>query len=220
MKTLIIAPHPDDEILGAGGTLLRKKLEKESTAWLIVTGMNRSYGYADEEISRRNNEIAKITKFFDFDEVHSLQLPPALLDTLPISTIVKSISDVIQSYEPDEVLVPHRGDVHTDHYVTYKASISSSKWFRHPSVKRILCYETLSETGLPTCSNDQFSPNVFVEITSFLDKKIEAMEIYSTEVGVFPFPRSKEAIEALARYRGSASGYPAAEAFQLINERS
>jgi LmbE family N-acetylglucosaminyl deacetylase len=219
MKILVIAPHPDDEVLGAGGTLLRYKFEGHSIAWLIVTGITEDFGWSPERIFERDLEIAKVTKFFHFDEVYNLKLPTTKLDTLPISDIVKKISDVIEDFSPDEILIPHVGDIHTDHQIVNKAVLSCTKWFRYPFIKRILAYETISETNFGLDVGCQFTPNVFVDISNFLSDKIKILEIYSSEIGIFPFPRSKLSIESLARYRGSTSGFIAAEAFQLLRER-
>ena len=134
--------------------------------------------------------------------------------------MVAGISDVFKIFEPEEVFVPHPSDVHTDHRIVFDAAASCTKWFRYPSVKRVLAYETLSETDFGLCADDQgFRPNVFIDIEPFLDGKLQAMDIYASEVGVFPFPRSHEAIRALATLRGAASGFKAAEAFQLLRER-
>jgi N-acetylglucosamine malate deacetylase 1 len=219
MRILVVAPHPDDEVLGAGGTLLRYKSEDNLIAWLIVTGINEDFGWSSHKITERDAEISKISKFFNFDEVHNLKLPTTKLDTLSMGDIVQKISDVIKSFSPDEILIPHLGDIHTDHQVVHNAVLSCTKWFRHPFVKRILSYETISETDFGLDTSRQFSPNVFVDISNFLDDKIKAMGIYSSEIGDFPFPRSKISIESLARYRGSSSGFYAAEAFQLLRER-
>jgi LmbE family N-acetylglucosaminyl deacetylase len=219
MKILVVAPHPDDEVLGAGGTLLRYKLEGNSIAWLIVTGIFEDFGLSPHKIAERDDEISKISKYFNFDEVHNLKLSTTKLDTLPMENIVQKVSDVIKSFGPDEILIPHLGDIHTDHQVVHNAVLSCTKWFRYPFIKRIVSYETISETDFGLDASRQFFPNVFVDISNFLDDKIKAMEIYSSEMGDFPFPRSKISIESLARYRGSSSGFYAAEAFQLLRER-
>jgi LmbE family N-acetylglucosaminyl deacetylase len=123
-------------------------------------------------------------------------------------------------FEPEEVFVPHPSDVHTDHRIVFDAVASCTKWFRYPSVKRVLAYETLSETDFGLGTNQAFRPNVFVNIEPYLAEKLQAMDIYVSELGVFPFPRSHEAIRALATLRGAASGFRAAEAFELLREIS
>ena len=110
--------------------------------------------------------------------------------------------------------------MHTDHRIVFDAVIACTKWFRYPSVKRVLAYETLSETDFSLNTNGRFYPNYFINISGYLEKKIELMSIYISEIAKFPFPRSYEAIRALATLRGAASGYIAAEAFQLLKERN
>lgn len=219
MKTIVIAPHPDDEVLGAGGTLLRRKAEGATVAWLVVTGITTGIGWSEEKIKQRADEIKRITALFGFDSVFELNFPTTQLDQVPMSDLVAAVSNVFKTFEPEEVLVPHPSDVHTDHRMVFDAVASCSKWFRYPSVKRVLAYETLSETDFGMCTQQGFQPNVFVNIEPYLDDKLRAMDIYASELGAFPFPRSHEAIRALATLRGAASGFKAAEAFELLRER-
>lgn len=220
MKTMVIAPHPDDEVLGVGGTLLRRKSEGAKVAWLAVTGISVKYGFSEEKVKARANEIKRVKEFFDFDEVFTLNFPATQLDQVAMRDIVAGFSSVFKSFKPEEVFVPHPSDVHTDHRVVFDAAVSCTKWFRYPTVKRVLAYETLSETDFGLGTEKGFRPNVFVDIEAFLEGKLRAMDIYASELGTFPFPRSYEAIRALATLRGAASGYLAAEAFELLRERS
>lgn len=220
MKTLVIAPHPDDETLGVGGTLLRRKSEKAKVAWLIVSGISVESGWSAEKVGERDDEIKRVGELFGFDETFVLDFPTTRLDQLPMSDLVAGISQVFKSFEPEEIFVPHPSDVHTDHSVVFHAVASCTKWFRYPHIKRVLAYETLSETDFGLGTDKGFCPNVFVDIEQFLDQKLRAMEIYKSEVGAFPFPRSHEAIRALAAVRGVAAGFKAAEAFQLLRERT
>jgi len=220
MNTIVIAPHPDDEVLGVGGTLLRRKAEGAKVAWLIVTSISVESGWSAEKVTERSNEINRIKKLFGFDEVFALNFPATELDRVPMRDVVVGIADVFRSFKPEEVFVPHSSDIHTDHHVVFDATASCTKWFRHPSIKRVLSYETLSETDFGLGASHAFRPNVFVDIQSFLDEKLRMMNIYKSEMGAFPFPRSQEAIRALAVLRGAASGFKAAEAFELLRERS
>lgn len=220
MKTIVIAPHPDDEILGVGGTLLRRKSEGKKVAWLIVTGISVQSGWDEEKVKQRSDEIRRVGELFCFDEVFTLNFPTTQLDRVPMSDLVAGISNVFKSFKPEEVFVPHLSDVHTDHRIVFDAVASCTKWFRYPSVKRVLAYETLSETDFYLGNSQYFRPNVFVDIESFLSEKLRAMDIYASELGEFPFPRSHQAIQALAELRGAASGFKAAEAFELLRERS
>jgi N-acetylglucosamine malate deacetylase 1 len=219
MKTLVVAPHPDDEVLGAGGLLLRRKAEGGEVAWLIITGITPESGWNKEKIQERANEIIEISNFFSFDETFRLNFPTTKLDQVPMADLVLAISDVFKTFKPEEVLLPHNSDVHTDHRIVFDAVASCVKWFRYPSVKRVLAYETLSETEFALSSAHNFHPNFFVNIEPFLADKLRAIDIYASELGDFPFPRSHEAILALAKLRGVASGFMAAEAFELLRER-
>ena len=219
MKTLVIAPHPDDEVLGVGGTLLRRKAEGHSLGWLIVTSIDAVDGWTDQQVRSRKQEVHKISQLFSFTEVFELGIPTTQLDIVPMKELVGAIAAVFASFQPNEVFVPHWGDVHSDHQAVFRAVASSSKWFRSHSVNRILAYETPSETDFGLNPNESFTPNVFIDISPYLNKKIGAMRIYESELGKHPFPRSEDSIHALATVRGATSGFQFAEAFQLLRER-
>jgi LmbE family N-acetylglucosaminyl deacetylase len=199
--------------------LLRRKAEGAELAWLIVTEMNEKGGWPAERVLHRDAEIARVAALFGFDQTFNLRLPAAKLDTLPMGELVSAFSSIFKSFEPEEVLVPHRGDVHTDHRVTFDVVAACAKWFRHSSVQRVLAYETISETEFGLSGEAGFQPNFFIDIGGYLERKLEIMAVYQTELGAFPFPRSIEALRALATLRGSTSGFLAAEAFQLLRER-
>lgn len=220
MKTIAVAPHPDDEVLGVGGTLLRRKAEGGEVAWLVITGISTDTGWPENQVKQRADEIERVSKIFRFDEVYTLNFPTTRLDSLPMGDLVAQISNALKSFEPDEIFVPHPSDVHTDHRIVFDAVASCTKWFRSPFIKRILAYETLSETECGLGVTRPFHPNVFVDINDYLEEKLRAMNVYESELGEFPFPRSHEAIRALAALRGAASGYRAAEAFELLRDRS
>ena len=222
MKTLVVAPHPDDELLGCGGTLLRRVAEGGTVAWLLMTAITEKAGWTVERIQQRSSEIDRVCNGLQITPCHfyALGFPSSELDFIPMSLLVKRISESFSDFQPDEVLLPFPGDVHSDHRVTFEAASACTKWFRYPSVKRVLAYETPSETDFgidPRGSG--FKPNVFVDIGPQLERKIELMKIYSSEIGEFPFPRSEEALRALAQLRGSQAGYEAAEAFSLLVQR-
>jgi LmbE family N-acetylglucosaminyl deacetylase len=216
----VIAPHPDDEILGVGGTMLRRKAEGGEIAWLIVTGISADAGWSHDRVAQRANEIERVAEFFAFDRVDDLNLPAAALDTVPVADLVAEIARVLHAFEPADVYVSHVSDVHSDHRIIFEAAASATKWFRQPSVKRIFAYETLSETDFGLGRTQGFHPNVFVDIEPYLERKLQGLSIYGSELGNAPFPRSLEAVRALAVLRGAASGYLAAEAFELLRDRS
>lgn len=219
-KVLVVAPHPDDETLGCGGTLLKHKEQGDEIHWLICTHIHQQYGYALDRVVQRELEIEKVKSLYGFTSLTHLKYPTSRLDTIPMTELVETIGNVFREIQPEIIYLPYRGDVHTDHAVVFDAVISCTKWFRYPFVKKVLAYETLSETefGLnPDLSG--FRPNVFVDISDYLDRKLEIMSVFASEMGEFPFPRSKKAIRSLAYVRGASAGYQVAEAFMLLKER-
>jgi LmbE family N-acetylglucosaminyl deacetylase len=219
MKILVVAPHPDDETLGCGGTILRHVSEGHEVHWLIVTEMSVAGGFSEERISSRNEEIKKVAKEYGFADVHQTKLPTTQLDIIPKSKLIEAISSVVAKIEPHTMYLPYRSDVHSDHAAVFDATVSCTKTFRYPYIKRVLAYETLSETEFSLRPDDSgFRPNVFIDVTKFAQKKIDIMRIYAGEMGKFPFPRSKEVMQAQMQLRGSTAGVEAAEAFMLLKE--
>jgi LmbE family N-acetylglucosaminyl deacetylase len=218
-KVLVIAPHPDDETLGCGGTLLKHIYEGDEVCWLIMTSISESLGFSSERIQSRASEIRAVADTYNFKKIHCLELPTTQLDTLPKSDLVKAIGTVIGDISPNILYIPYRNDVHSDHAAVFDASISCSKTFRYPSIRQICAYETLSETEFGLRPDDPgFRPNLFVDISLWITKKVDIMRMYSGEMGPFPFPRSEECIRAQAMMRGSQAGVQAAEAFMILKE--
>jgi LmbE family N-acetylglucosaminyl deacetylase len=219
-KSIVVAPHPDDEVFGAGGTILRRKTEGAQVAWLVLTAPSADLGWTSGQVQRRAGELRQVAAALGFDQVFNLDFPAAQLDRLPMAVLVQAVAEVFEAFRPEEVFVPHPADAHTDHRLAFTAVASCAKWFRQPSVKRLLAYETLSETDAGLGCGPGFRPSLFVDITPYLEAKLQAMSIYASELGEFPFPRSLEAARALASLRGAASGFKAAEAFELLRERT
>ena len=209
-------------MLGCGGTLLRRKSEGAILGWVIMTKISEDTGWSKNSIQERENEIEQVRKGLGVQPEHLFQLefPTTKLDTFPMGELIAKVSEVFQTFQPEEVFIPHQGDVHSDHRITFEAVSACTKWFRYPSVKRVLAYETLSETEFSLDPSQTFRPNVFVDISPFLKQKLELLRIYASELGVFPFPRSKTAIMALAQLRGCNSGFEYAEGFRLLLERN
>jgi len=199
VKTLIVAPHPDDELLGCGGTLLRRVSDGGTVAWLLMTTITQEKGWNTERIEQRALEIDKVRQGLRIADHHfyPLKFPSAELDQFSTRTLVGKISQVFSRFEPDEVLLPHPGDVHSDHRVTFEAASACTKWFRYPSIKRVMTYETLSETEFGLSPVESFKPNLFVNISEQIDHKLTLLEIYNSELGEHPFPRSLDAVRAL-----------------------
>lgn len=216
-EILAIAVHPDDETLGCGGTLLKHKAAGDRINWLILTSMSKKYGYDEQLINMREQEIENISSLYNFDSVEKLRFPTTRLDTVPQGEIISMISKVMQSINPDVVYLPFKNDIHSDHRVAFEAAYSCTKSFRYPSIKKILMMETISETEFsPPFREDVFMPNYFVDITDFIEQKLSILEKYDSELGNHPFPRSKKNLKALATFRGATAGCEYAEAFMLL----
>lgn len=220
-KVLVIAPHPDDETLGCGGSLIKHKSNSDEIFWLIMTNVSENKGFSKKIVTDRQNEIDKVANLYGFKEVFNLNFPTTELDQISYGALVSNIRSVIQNICPNTIYLPNRSDVHTDHKITFNATISCCKDFRAPYIERILMYECLSETEFaPATSDSAFIPNVYIDITDFFDKKIEVFKVFSSEVMDAPLPRSFEAISSLAKFRGSRIGTKYAEAFSLIFEKN
>lgn len=220
MRVLVIAPHPDDETLGCGGTLLKHRAAGDSVSWLIVTRGHEPH-WSAEALGSKEREIERVAAAYEFDQVFRFDYPTTRMDTLPQADIIASVSRVIAEAQPHSVYLNHAGDVHSDHRVVFYSAISAIKPFnssRH-GIKRILSYETLSSTDAAAPDQTRsFLPTVFCDITSFIERKLEIMSLYSTEIQSYPLPRALESIRALARLRGSTIGVEYAESFMLIRE--
>ena len=221
MRKLVIAPHPDDEVLGCGGYLLKSKEKKDEVSIIMCTSLLAKEGWNSKEIELKLKQIEKVREKLGVNSknFHSLNLPTTKLDQYPVSFLVKKISQIINVFRPEELLIPHPGDIHSDHKIVFEASITTTKWFRYPFIKRVLTYETISETNFGLDPRYlTFNPNTFVDISKHLNEKLETMKIYENEIGVFPFPRSLDAISAQALSRGTQAGFKAAEAFSLLKD--
>ena len=220
MVILVIAPHPDDETLGCGGTLLRHTAEGDELHWLIMTTITEEAGFSGERIQSRGDEIQRVADAYGFSTINPANFVAGRLDTYPKSDLVAEVSKCIVNVEPDTIYLPYRNDIHSDHAAAFDAVASCTKSFRYPSIKRVRAYETLSETEFSLgLDGNGFHPNMWIDITPYLDQKIEIMEFYEGEMGVHPFPRSEKNIRALATFRGATAGFEAAEAFIILLER-
>ena len=222
MKVLIVAPHPDDETLGCGGTLLKHRAAGDTLYWVIMTQAQEPE-WSAESIEAKAREIEKVSVAYGFGKTFRLGLPAARTDTLPLQDLITAVRDVTDQIRPDCVYVNHAGDIHSDHRVSFQAVMSAVKPFysARNGVRRLLSYEVLSSTdAMPASLGLSFSPSVFSDISSHVERKLEIMALYETEVQAYPLPRASESIRALARTRGATVGVEHAEAFQLIREIS
>jgi LmbE family N-acetylglucosaminyl deacetylase len=224
MKILVFAPHPDDEILGCGGTIARYIAEgAEVTVCVVTSGQPPVY---DNSIAVENGwphtlypEIKKSHEILGTKEIIFLQLPCVLLEQEPRNIVNGKVFEVVQDVKPDVIFIPHFGDMQKDHKIVSEAVMVAVRPKYAHRVQYVYAYECLSETewNVPHVSNC-FIPNVYVDIYEYMDKKLSAMACYKSQLGDFPDPRSLEAVEALAKLRGSTMNAKAAEAFMLVRE--
>lgn len=215
---LIIAPHPDDEILGCGGTIARMVAEGVSVHIVIMTKGQPPIFTAEQTENVRNEAMASHA-CLGVAGTHWLDLPAAGLDATPISRINAALLPVVEMVKPDTLFIPFFGDIHLDHQMAFMSALVCARP-RHGDVpQRIYAYETLSETywNAPGIA-PAFTPNVFVDIDGYVETKLRAFELYASQVKPFPDERSFRTIEALATLRGSNVYRQSAEAFMLVRQ--
>ena len=218
MRVLVIAPHPDDEVLGCGGTIARH-VSEGGEVYLCVVTKAYSPEWPEAEIEEKKQEVLRASKILNIKETFFLDFPTVKLDTLPQKELNDTMAKVIDEVKPELVYIQHRGDVNKDYRLVLEAAMVALRPLKGSTVSRILCYETLSETewGAPDAESF-FVPNVYVNISDTLETKLAAMSVYRTELKDYPHPRSLEMLKILAQKRGSEAGFRAAEAFMLVRE--
>jgi LmbE family N-acetylglucosaminyl deacetylase len=216
VTTLVFSPHPDDEVLGVGGTIAR--LARDGHAVHVVVVTKGDSLFPAELIERGRAEARKAHAILGVAATHFLDdFPAAKLDTVPHHQLNARFGTVIRELQPETVYIPFAGDVHRDHQVVAEAAMVACRPIDGCNVRQILAYETLSETNwnAPNLA-PPFVPNVYTDITATLAVKLEAMAAFESQLRPFPHERSLDALEHLARYRGATISAAAAEAFVLV----
>jgi LmbE family N-acetylglucosaminyl deacetylase len=221
-KILVLAPHPDDEVLGCGGTI--NKLAKSGAEVFVAILTNASktdpVKYTQEKLLNVRTEARNACGLLGVKEVFFEDFPAPALDQYPGYKMAEAILNIIKKIEPDTLYIPFRGDIHNDHKAVFDAAMVAARPVGSYSVKTIYAYETLSETEWAyPFAGEYFVPTIFetLDDESFY-AKLEAMKHYKSQLREFPNSRSIEALEALAKYRGSTVSSTRAEAFVLIRE--
>ena len=217
MKIMVFAPHRDDEVLGVGGTILKRKaMGGHVTVCLVTARKGEKLPTSTEKI---HTEMKRAFTFLNVDEYIGFPFAANKLENVSRVEFNNAFDDAVRCVRPDEVYLPFYGDIQKDHQMTVDGAMVALRSKNSYAPKRIYAYETLSETGINTPSlNNAFIPNVYEDITGYLDGKLKALNFYQSQVHPFPNLRSVEAIEALAKYRGATVNVKAAEAFMLIRE--
>lgn len=219
---LIVAAHPDDEILGAGGTIARLRREGHDVHIAIlgegaISRAASPQAAAREEIAVLRQASKAAASLLGVEDVQHFDFPDNRMDTVPLLDIVKVVERVIQEIGPSEVYTHHPGDLNVDHVATHRAVMTATRPVPGSTVSAVYAFEVPSATDWSFGAfGTTFRPNTFVDIVDTLDTKLQAMACYESESRDFPHPRSPEALRATAQRWGSVAGRGAAEAFELI----
>jgi len=219
MNIMVVAPHPDDEVLGCGGIIAKNVAQRHNVYVSIMTNGNIGAPelYSEDNVRIVRGEAKQAHDILGVKETFFYDFPAPRLETTPSYQISNELNSLYKSLTIDTIYLPHRGDIHKDHGVIFYAGLVAARPIDNCTVKTIYTYETLSETEWAApFANDAFIPNVFEEITDYLSLKLNAIKCFKSQLKLFPHPRSIESIESLARNRGVIVGYPFAEAFALI----
>ena len=215
-KVLVVSAHPDDEILGAGGALIRHRDQGDEIHWLIATNLFEDQGFTKERVESRQEEIEKVATQLSM-RVHHLNYKTMTLTSGDLLELVPQISSIFTEVQPELIYVLNRSDAHSDHRVLFDAVMACTKSFRYPFIREVMMYECISETEFaPSLPEKAFLPNCYVDISEAMEEKMQLMRIYDAELGSHPFPRSERNIKALATFRGASCGVEYAEAFQIL----
>lgn len=223
MSVLVVAAHPDDEVLGCGGTIARLAQEgKDVTIAILGEGITSRYqdrSKADQELvealQKRSQQVADLLgakNLFTYD------LPDNRFDTVPLLDVIKIVEDLVERVQPEVIYTHHSGDLNIDHVIVHRAVLTATRPQAGQPVKAIYAFEVPSSTEWAFDQFSPFQPNVFADISLTLETKVKAMALYESEARPFPHPRSPKALRALARWRGSAVGLEAAEGFEMVRD--
>jgi len=222
MQILIIAAHPDDEVLGCGGTIAKHLQNGDEVHVLILAEGVTSRDEVRERESRAGelSQLAQAAqeagRILGVKSVELYDFPDNRMDSVDLLDVVKVVERAIDKYKPDMVYTHHAGDVNIDHRIVHQAVVTACRPLPGRCVKTLLFFEVPSSTEWQTPgSAPAFLPNYFVDISDCLDKKLQALKAYESEMRPWPHPRSFQAAEHLARWRGSMVGVEAAEGFVL-----
>jgi LmbE family N-acetylglucosaminyl deacetylase len=224
-KALVIAAHPDDEILGCGGTMARLTQEGyDFTIAILGEGITSRFDRREDAdpmlLQQLHAKAVEAGSMVGVRDVRLFSLPDNRFDTVSLLEVIKIIESLIEEIQPNLVFTQHGGDLNVDHVVTYRAALTATRPLSSCRVQSLYAYEVASSTEWSFQNfAPPFQPNAFFDISGFLERKVSAMQVYESEARVFPHPRSPEALANQAGRWGSVVGVRAAEAFQLVRAR-
>ena len=224
-KVLVVAAHPDDELLGVGGTVAKNVAEGNEVYAFILGEGQTSRGMERATVSRRVVEelygnTLESARIIGYEDVYFGNLPDNRFDQMDLLDVVKLVEQKINEIGPEIVYTHYSGDLNIDHEITARAVLTATRPMEKCPVKEIYAFETLSSTewNFDCSSYKGFMPNTYVDISDFYDKKEEAMKCYVSELCKWPHPRSLKGLDSLSKYRGMTVGMDRAEAFMLIRK--
>jgi LmbE family N-acetylglucosaminyl deacetylase len=222
MNVLVVAAHPDDEVLGCGGTITRLAGENNSVS-VVILGQGAASRHAsvssaaEAEIGALKDRSLQAARIMGVAEVLHFGLPDNRFDSLDLLDVVKIIEGVVDKVKPQCIFTHFGGDLNVDHQITHLAVLTATRPVAGCGVREIFAFEVASSTEWSFGRLERiFNPTVFMDVSATLERKIEAMAVYETEGGIFPHPRSLKALRYLAGVRGAAVGLEAVEAFELV----
>ena len=216
-NVLVVAAHPDDEVLGCGATIARHAAAGERVHLLILAdGVGARVGADPEALPARAAAANAAAAKLGAEAPRLLGLPDNRLDTMPLLDIIRHIEAVVAELRPRILYTHHAGDLNIDHRIAHQAAMTACRPVPGACVRRICCFEIPSSTGWQAPGAGEFMPNWYVDVSATIKAKTEALDDYRAELRAWPHARSIEAIEHLARWRGASVGVAAAEAFMLV----
>ena len=213
-KILIVAAHPDDEMLGCGGTIIKYKKFSEIEVMFMTDGVSSREKNKSKALKRKEESL-KLFKFLELKKPTFLNFPDNKMDSIPMLKIVKQIEKKIKKFKPNVIITHFSNCLNIDHKKTFEAVMTASRPLKNTNIKTILSFEILSSTEWSQNYEDNFNPNFFVDISDLIAKKINALKFYKSELKKFPHSRSLKGVESLAKFRGISCGCKNAEAFYL-----
>lgn len=222
-SVLVIAAHPDDELLGVGGTIRKFANQGISChAVIIGEGITSRSDKRDEadakDLLMLKEDARKAADVVGYQTIDFCELPDNRLDGMDLLDVIKVVSKYVEKHKPDTIFTHHHGDLNIDHRIVCEAVITACRPVGDYFVEKIYAFETPSSTEWNYTYEQPFIPNVYIDVTDTVEAKVDGMRCYRSESAVFPHPRSAEALRALATLRGSNVGMEMAEAFMLLRE--
>lgn len=214
-KILIVASHPDDEILGCGGTLVKLKSENQINVIFMTNGVSSRGKNKKEEIQQRKNSCLNLFRYLSLPEPIFFNFPDNQMDSVPLLKIIKKIEQKIRILKPTTIFTHYSNCLNIDHKITFDAVITACRPINKLSVRKILSFEIPSSTDWALYKDKNFQPNYFIDISKQINEKIKLIKFYKKELRNYPHSRSVRGIKSLASVRGISCGVKFAESFYL-----